>query len=226
MKTISAFVSVTVIMLFVFSSCQDELMTYDHTDSVYFDSDSLIYSYYVHPSAVTEDTVSIAINLIGTVPGIDREINISVDSTDAVEGTHYDLVKPVILYKDSTTAKLQVILYRTEDIADEAKTIWFSIKNSEDLLTANYSDNNAFMLRFSDQMEKPDWWDSFFFPHPFSETRMQFYIDVMGSADRPGSFSPGFGHYYTIYKLNVALADYNASHDEPLSDEYGLISWD
>lgn len=205
-------------------------MKFDAAGSAYFYNvdfynqslDSTVYSFMDHGN-VTKDTISIGIKLIGKLSDRDRVLNVTVDSTTAKEGTDFKIVTPVILQKDSGVTKVKVVLYRTAGLKTDTKTIWIGIHNSSDINVANYPGYTSFKIKFSDKLEKPEWWDNYVgFMWPFTETRMLFYISVLGSTNN--FFDENYAG--TLYKLKLALAEYNASHAVPLSDEYGLITWD
>lgn len=223
-------IAVIISMLFLLVGCKKEIMTYNASDYIAFTTDSTIYAFYEKVTTLRQDTIDIRLKLIGNVANEDREVLLVVDdSTTAISGKHFKLMSPVILGKDSNFVSAKVILYRTDDLKVDSKEIWFSLRDGKELLKATYAGNSltTFKLRFSDKLEKPDWWDSYFYLYPWTEVRMQFYIDVMGSPDIPDSFAPNRnGLYYTVYKLKTALLEYNATHDTPLSDAYGKVSWE
>ncbi|AYB31965.1 DUF4843 domain-containing protein [Chryseolinea soli] len=224
MKNVSIIVSVVV--FFALTCCQKETPIFESKSTVHFEKDSVVHPFYIQPSSVTQDTVDIVIKLVGKLASHDRVVEVPIVESTATAGVHYKLLGPVVLSKDSFNAHLKVVLYRTEDIATDTKLIKFEIRDSEEVFVAGFPENTSFRLYFSDKIEKPTWWDGTFYEFPFSEIRMKFYIDVMGSANAPNTFAPENGFMYTVFKLKRALVDYNATHEEPLSDESGAISWE
>lgn len=226
-KIFKNIISTGLILVLLYSCETEEVNTFDNkTDYAFFQSDSVLFPYFIKPSSIKIDTVNIKINLLGKFTASDREIKVKLDSASAVEGIDFSVIRPVIMKKDSVEANLKVILFRTPEIAVKTKSIYFSLQESADFLKPNYPGKTSFKLKFSDKIEKPDWWPWYFYNFPYSLTRMQFYIDVMGSAEAPNVQYPSNGFYYTIYKLKAGLSEYNKSHAEPLSDEFGIIKWD
>lgn len=211
------------------SACKKDIMTYDTFDFVAFTTDSVVYPFFNKATTLTQDTVNVRIKLIGNIAERDRDVNLVIDdSTTAIAGVNYKLITPV-LKKDSNFVSAKVILYRTADLKTSSKVIWFSLKDGSGLKRATYAKNalSTFKLRFSDKLEKPDWWDDAFYLYPWTEIRMRFYIDVMGSENAPDTFAPnGSGLYFTLYKLKTALLEYNATHSTPLTDANGKVSWE
>lgn len=232
MKKIKIYLQATIALALFFTvSCQKEnIMKYESDDSVYFYNtidndiftDSTMYSFMDHGSA-TKDTLTIRIKLIGKLSDKDRSVNVAIDSTTATNGTDFKLITPVVLQKDSGYASVKIVLFRTTSIKTDKKTIWVGLHNSDDINVANYPGYTSFKIMFSDKLEKPMWWDNYLgYMWEYSETRFLFYLSVMGSSTN--FFAEDYNG--TLFKLKVALAEYNATHSTPLADEFGLISWD
>jgi len=229
MKSLSG-LAVVMLLLMMITACKKDIMTYNTNDYVYFNTDSSVYSFVDKNDDVLKDTVLVRMNLIGKLTNMDREVNVSVESTDAVEGQDFSVLRPVILQKDSTFLSLKVVVNRSGELKDKSKFILFGIHDSEKLKMASLDTRARHKLRFSDKLEQPSWWDGFFFfPWDYSETRMRFYVKVVGSTKGPGleADQAGYEHAVIIYMLKAATATYNEQHpNEPLSDEFGLIDWD
>lgn len=219
---------ILILALIVVAACQKEnILKYNSQDSVYFYNadeynrlyDSIVYTFRDHNS-LTFDTIDVSVMLLGNLSDNDRIVNVIVDSTTASEGTDFKLIIPTIMAKETGTAAVKLVLYRTNDIKTTTKVIRLKLQDSDNLLAAKYPGRTSFTIKFSDKMEKPSWWPDYFWQ--YSETRMLFYISVLGSS--ADFFSENFAA--TLYALKVATAEYNATHEVPLQDEYGLITWD
>ncbi|MVT08810.1 DUF4843 domain-containing protein [Chitinophaga tropicalis] len=228
MKSILRYISTALLVVLLLGSCKKDIMTYGSEDSVYFTEDSTNYTFVDKKSSVITDTVIVRVKLIGKLSEKDRTLNVTVDSGDAVEGKDYTVLKPVVLQKDSNFVSVKVVLNRTTDLLTKNKKIWLGLKNSDDIKAADFPPHTQHKLTFSDKVEKPDWWDSYFYLFNYSDTRMRFYIDVMGSTLAPNQYTGGVGLDFSvvIYLLKAATIEYNQTHTEPLSDEYGPINWD
>ena len=222
----------------ILASCKKDIMKYGSADSVYFTTDSTIYSFMDKETTITKDTMVVRIKLIGKLSDHAREVNVVLDSTDAIEGTDFSFIQPVMLMKDSNFVSCKVVLYRTADLKNTRKTIWFSIQNSAELNAAALATGedvpsyypkgfSSHRISFDDVFGKPAWWDSYFRLYQYSETKLNFYIEVMGSSKGPFTGPGGIGYSSSavLYLLRVATAEYNKTHPDPLSDEYGPIIW-
>ncbi|MDR2285551.1 MAG: DUF4843 domain-containing protein [Sphingobacterium sp.] len=216
-----------ILAIVMMSSCKKDLMTYNAQDYIYFNADSAVYSFVYQDSHIQQDTFLVRIALTGRVLDYDRVVDVAVeDSSTAIEGKHFDIVRPIVLQKDSSFVNMKVVLRKHPDLSEASRSVWFTLKDSNGLLAQHFANNAkvlTYKLRFSDKLEKPDWWDYYFFDYEYSETRLKFYVKVMGSVTDPDLFKGQFA--YVVYKLKTALLEYNNTHSEPLSDEYGEISW-
>lgn len=237
MKSLTGF-SPIILSILMLASCKKDIMKYDSPDSVYFTGDTSIYSFMDKPTTLTQDTVVVRIKLIGKLSDHARTVNVVLDSTNATVGTDFSIVQPVMLMKDSNFVSCKVVLNRTPVLKDATKNIWLSIQNSAELNVAILAkDENvpsyapkgsaSHRISFSDVFGKPLWWDDYFWRYNYSETRLNFYITVLGSARGPYTREGGVGYSLSAvtYLLKVALAEYNKTHPVPLSDEYGPITW-
>ncbi|MFT3843711.1 MAG: DUF4843 domain-containing protein [Lacibacter sp.] len=218
-----------ILVICLVSSCKKKGLTYDSPNSVYFTSDSTVYSFVEKASTVARDTVKVTVKLIGNKISTDREVAIIIDSSTAVEGTDFTVLTPTVVKKDSSYATLRISINRTASLKTNSKSIWFRLKNTSDFLIDSTSyPHLRHKIRFTDKLEKPSWWNTYFPMYNYSDTRMQFYIDVFGSTKAPTtSTSTGVGLSLAavIYALKDALNIYNATHSIPLSDEFGVITW-
>ena len=102
-------------------------------------------------------------------------------------------------------------------------------------------DMQSFTVVLRNRIAKPDNWDNANYPRVplskyfgnYSRVKYQFMIEVLGLIDfeinynTQTSYDPDtniVSAVYAVYLQQVmqkALADYNASHDEPLTDEFG-----
>lgn len=211
------------------ASCEKDGMVYEATDGLYFLTDSTVYTFVDKPSSLIKDTVTVELKLIGRLADNDREVRFRVDSTNATQDVDFVMLQPALLQKQTSILQFKIVLNRTENIQTAARNVWFSMDASENFVidSASYP-RLQHKLVFSDRLERPSWWNTHFSPFSYSTTRMQFYIDVFGSVKAPTTNATtgiGIGLGAALYMLKHALNDYNASHPQPLSDEFGLINW-
>lgn len=114
------------------------------------------------------------------------------------------------------------------------------VENSE--FETGTENHQQFTVILKNYLAKPDNWDSANFPRiplsryfgTYSRVKYQFMIEIMGLIDFEINYNTQTAYdeerniissVYAVYLQQVmqkALNDYNASHDEPLTDEYGL----
>src|SRR6516165_12255358 len=118
-KLISIVVLLSAISCIV--ACKEDVPTmYNQADGIYFNSsaDSLYYTFAKHPSRMV-DTIKVPVNVLGNAATTDREITVDVvagSGTNAVEGTHYKLLRPYKMPANSYSTLLPIVVYRTADL--------------------------------------------------------------------------------------------------------------
>ena len=123
---------------------------------------------------------------------------------------------------------------------DRDGTIHFRVV-SNDTFSLGTENHQQFTVVLKNYLAKPDNWDTANYPRVplskffgnYSRVKYQFMIEVLGLIDfeinynTQTSYDPDLNvvsAVYAVYLQQVmqkALADYNASHDTPLTDEYG-----
>lgn len=123
---------------------------------------------------------------------------------------------------------------------DRDGTINFRVAPNDDF-SLGTENHQTFTVVLKNYLAKPDNWDNANYPRVplskyfgnYSRVKYQFMIEVLGLIDfeinynTQTSYDPDtniVSAVYAVYLQQVmqkALADYNASHDEPLTDEFG-----
>jgi len=120
-------------------------------------------------------------------------------------------------------------------------TISFRVKEN-DLFSIGTENHQTFTVKLKNYLAKPDNWDSANYPRvaiskyfgAYSRVKYQFMIETLGMIDFEINYNTQTSYdeelnvisaSYAIYLQQVmqkALNEYNASHSEPLVDEYGI----
>lgn len=98
----------------MFSSCDEEYLVFDvNNPGIYFTRDTLEYSFSVTPIEVKRYTYNVPVRIMASVSDKARPIGFMVDpdSTNAVEGKHYELGEAVIL-PDSINGYIPITFIR------------------------------------------------------------------------------------------------------------------
>jgi hypothetical protein len=241
MKNKNIFLPALLLFLGCMIACQDaEIPIYESGSYISFKPDKnntkLAYSFLGTPSDVLKDTITVEVQLIGRVVDFDREVAVVVaDSSTAKAGIDFEIIHPIFLKKNEIRSNVQVVLNRTEALRTTSKTVWLAIADSEALLKAERKNDQfeTYKIEFAEDMsalQEPAWWASRFSQFVYSKMRHLQYINEVGSSVDPTEAVPGMqqgdSYYYVLYKLQTATKAYNDTHEEPLSDENGPISWE
>lgn len=156
-----------------FTSCTNsDYLEYDlsQKDAVYLnyteETDSLFYNFGFYE--ITENVISIPVNLMGMPRDYDREIKITLsneryaDADTAVipaSEEYFEIPETVMLKKDSTSVYVPVKLLRHHDLEEKRAIITFNIESTEDLEVRGHSE---YTITFDDKTPKtPNWWTSY-----------------------------------------------------------------
>ncbi|MCH5174317.1 MAG: DUF4843 domain-containing protein [Prevotellaceae bacterium] len=115
---------------------------------------------------------------------------------------------------------------------------------SNDIFSIGTENRQEFTVVLKNYLAKPDNWDTANFPKmplsryfgTYSKVKYQFMIEVLGLIDfeinnnaqtgydeATNTVSIIYAESYLKQKLQSALNDYNATHDTPLTDEFGAL---
>ncbi|WP_164111884.1 MULTISPECIES: DUF4843 domain-containing protein [Sphingobacterium] len=165
--------------LFLLASCAKEAgLNYSDKDRVYFaynykflnqirEFDKTIFSFGMAEEDVKEDTVSIAVKLLGQPADHDRFYKISVlaDSTTAIEGVHYKSISSTQKFKANLFVDtLKIVVLRealsSSHITQEKKIISLYIEESEDL-GIGVNKGARTKVEINNYLSEPKWWKSY-----------------------------------------------------------------
>lgn len=222
------FIMISLFAAGMFACSKDERLMYNDTNSVYFFTDSLLYtrdsmtySFAVQSSTTITDTIAIPLKITGDAASKARTLQVvAVDSaTTAVAGTHYTILPAQIgagSYKDSLYVKVNL----TEDLAASEVRLMLKIVPGGDL-EPGAMEQTKYLVKINNILSKPDNWDNllFLFFGTYSKAKHRFIIDVTGLATYqffiPGTTRVDFQFYdYLKQVMREALREHGPVYDE------------
>ena len=215
---------ITLLATTFFGSCSEDYMQYDQNlSSIRFvynkgGEDSLTYSFALHPG-VTEDVVSIPLQIIGMTAPEAREVKVLVDSkhTTAKEDVNFTIPKCEI-EANSVSGNMKVIVKKSADLETRDVVIALNLAANENFVEAPIN-QSSFRIVLTGRMTKPSDWPF----GDYSRVKHEFVIKVTNKGTNYKEWSQQELIYYTG-ELNKALYEYNSQHPgEPLTDENGLL---
>jgi len=239
MKKWTVFILVSTV-LFAFTACKpDAPLMYNSADGVYFNgaSDSVVYTFAKYPTRVV-DTVVVPVAVLGKPSPQDREMNIVTvpgGDANAIEGTHYKLLKPYKIPANSVTGLVPVVVYRTGDMDSIAVTLNLQLKENSSF-TSGISGKASFKIKVAYIQKPPTWGDLAGIPWAgystnfgtWSKTKYKLILNALysPSADTTVSEFPVGSHFvgqfpaiYTQYLQivkNYIRTNYPGNYSSPL----------
>lgn len=240
-------------MLFILVSCKKETLMYEDKPGIYIDKEKFIgvrdstnYSFAEKANTLMLDTIYIPVKISGNTSASDRIVPLKVDEskTTAIAGTHYQILETKIKANE-ITARVPILIKRTTDLKTTQVRLYVKTQTSAEfpLNIINTKTNSTFngeptstytpgyLIKFSDQLLKPDTWDAsgswfkFYFGN-YSAVKYKFIIEVTGRTvwgprARDGADAPTSTQMYIYYaKLVSALYEYEKVNG-PMIDETG-----
>jgi len=154
------FSACAVTMLF-FSSCKKgEEITFDKKfTGIYFQTDSLYYSFGVTPLDVQNYTLNVPVKIMGLPASADRTFLAEVvpGKTTAVAGQQYSITEPFVIKKDSINGHIAVKINRAQLGTDDFK-ILLKLTEKGGFVPVNESFKQTVVF-FNNKVERPTWKD-------------------------------------------------------------------
>lgn len=152
-----------IFLVWVFFSCSEEkIMRYNAPENyIRFTStyqDSVRVSFVNYPTASSFE-VKLPVEIAGNVlaSALDYEVVVDKDMSTGIEGTHFSLERVTFgagVFSDTLRMKLN----RTADMKKDEFRIVLRLKDNGNF-TVIPSDNDYAIVRVSDKISQPDWWD-------------------------------------------------------------------
>lgn len=251
MKTIrNYYTAATVCLLVLLAGCEEnERIPYLAGPRVYFyerimqsgglyeDVFSRTYTFADKSSDVVTDTVLIKTRIMGDITPVDRTFKAAVvgDSSAVAEWesvTYYKVLDGLVK-AGNEEGYLPLVVYRTPLIKDSTLQVTLQIVDAPGYdLAPGTPERLIFNVAWADKLVKPANWDTdlLFFFGPYSDTKYQFVIDVLGIStftiysrfNTTGQYTSASMYDFRA-RLKEALSAYNNTHDPDLTDENGQL---
>lgn len=250
-KIINCIISLVLALPFV-SCSEDEVPTYDTSYTslniwvgtsagAVYKSTTYNYSY-----AYEEGSVTFYAQISGMPADHDRTFHLEIYGKDA------DLVANTVRTDDYVIPAGEIggtyqVYFNTQKLSspalftDREGEVQFRVVENDDF-EIGVEGRQSFTVVLRNYLAKPDNWDSANFPRiplskyfgTYSRTKYQFMIEVLGLVDfeinynTQTAYDESTNTVSSVYAVHLqqlmqkALNDYNATHDTPLTDEFGL----
>lgn len=201
--------------LFMLSSCSEENVgAYNKNDGIYFEKDSLYYSFGEKAANYIEHEFKIPVKVLGRKSNKKRAFLIEVikEETTAIEGIHYKpFEKTFIMDVDLVQAEIPVTLLRNKLGFEEDYNIVLKTISSE-AFQQEIPSYSKFKLTFSNKLSEPRWWrSSSRYVGAFHPEKYQKFIEYNGKslANTYNAFREREIYYLSIFKKVKEYFDKN-----------------
>lgn len=196
-RNIILYIAVVIVMCLMSCSEADKEMFDTSFASICFEPDSvaddniinkdsiLVFSFAKFTPDVTAYDVEVPILVTGMPADHDRQFSVAIiDSlTTARESVNYEALKNTyIMPAGAVCAMVPVTLLRTPDIQSHQLQIGLKAISSGDFGSPVIDEKSKIVVQFSDQLEKPAWWDYWIYWFgKFSRTKYQRWVTIYGT---------------------------------------------
>lgn len=154
------FILIGLVMLQVSCSEGDMADTGGWKTGLYFQKDSITYSFGVTPLSVTEYTLSVPLKVMGNFSTSARSFVLKIDEgkTTATKSVHFDIADSFTVDADSINAYVDLIIHRDKLENDENLRVAFDLVENENFVPVNENFKSA-VIYFNNRVDPPDWKD-------------------------------------------------------------------
>lgn len=183
--------------------------------------------------------VPVSIQLLGRTSENDRTIALEAVSSDAVQGTDYEIPSAAILPAGSSTLSYNVILHRTPGLKTDTRTLVLRLKENADFIVpftfqtttgGTTVSADTYTIVFNDQFTvAPEGWSTLFVG-AFSQQKFELICDVCGLSRAEFTVKGGISSARWMYIQTVmlryvldqeTLRNAGESYDERAFDDEG-----
>lgn len=188
--------------------------------------DSLVFSFPVKGDQCVEDTLWFKARIVGKSVPYDRVVAIGVNEemSTAVANENYKLPS-VLIPANAYTVDIPLVVYRA-GLKDKKVRLELTVIPNE-FFGVGFNKTSKAIFWWGDMYIMPDNWDSSNYKNcfgEFTETRYAFILKACGITELPDPEDLVTLGFYNM-KVREALYEYNKTHDEPLTDELGPVSF-
>jgi hypothetical protein len=213
-----------IVLLFctaMFGCKKDKPYLYNSQDNIYLNyaiKDTLTFSFAFNPVQVL-DTIWVPVIIAGKSVNHDRQFQLSVlaDSTTAVASLDYEPLKSTYtMPADSGTTHIPVIIKNTDTaLVNKSVVLTVRISGGTDFGSLMDESMRTKKIQFSNRLEEPDWWASYWFQAlgNYSRTKHQLFLISSGTVDlvivlgNPNAYLSIPRDLFYISNFNAFLAD-------------------
>lgn len=156
--TLLSFLAVAGMFLY---SCKESSLVVDDQDikGIYFQKDSINYSFGVTPLEVESHTLQIPLRIMGTPSESDRNFTVKVNpaNTTAQANVHYQLSDQLVVKADSINAYLQIKIDR-QSLEQNTYKVELNLEEDQNFKPVNENFKKV-VVYFNNRVERPDWKD-------------------------------------------------------------------
>lgn len=149
------------LLLLMLASCKKEsLVSFDKNfTGIYFETDSINYSFSVTPIEVTNYLLKVPVEIMGAPVSEDRvfKADVIADKSTAVAGTHYTISGDMVIPKDSINGFIPVLINRNS-LGTADFTVHFKLVAQNGFEPVN-KPNTEIKVVFNNRVEPPTWKD-------------------------------------------------------------------
>lgn len=143
----------------VSQSCEEEALFFEEESQagVYFQTDSIVYSFGVTPFEIKDHTLQIPLKIIGTPSNNARAVKVKVDEerTTAIYPAHYEVSDASIVLADSVNGYLDLKINR-ETLGEEEFKVTIELQENEFFKPVNETYKRV-VVYFNNQVNRPTW---------------------------------------------------------------------
>lgn len=188
--------------------------------------DSLTCSFPALGDDATEDTLWFKMRIIGNAVNYDREVKLrkNAELSTAEEGVNYKLDK-IVMPAGKYSVDVPLVVYRA-GLQGKQVRLQLEVEPNEHF-GVGFMETCTGIFLWGDKYIKPSNWDTSNYKNcfgEFTETRYAFILKSCGILELPDPQDLYTLGFYNS-KVREALYEYNKTHDTPLADELGVITF-
>ena len=191
-----------------------ESFPYKGDSLVNFTTDSLYFSFGELPFSVTDTTLRIGVEIIGSPVGQDRVFDIALDRdrTTARIGEHYDEPSTVgIIRAGASSGFVELTIHRLSLQSDSAFVVTLDMLPGEDFRLGAVEDRSV-AICFTNRLDLPEWWPMLSqWLGEYNPRKYQKFIELWGGAITRKDINE---MKYTILRTFKKVKEYFEEHPE------------
>ena len=176
-------------ILLICACSKDEIDTFETEQQYLFFgrsyADSLTYSFFYYPDS-TSLTIPVEVKLVGNTSDKDREFKLAVDTKEStVSDNHYTFPEKFIFRANHVADTVYIKINNAADLREKMVRLVLKVESTA-LFLPGQSEYTRNILRFSDIIAQPEWWDQDIIDHylgEYTETKFREFMKVTGQGD-------------------------------------------